>query len=109
MGRLIYKPYVPYLIADILVLVVSVVVVLAWFPLSTEVPFQKYSIYMCVFSAVWLLASYACHRYVPVKYMKMGQDIFRLTVAAAGVFGVMCGYMWLYEGRNFSLWVLLTI
>ena len=109
MGRLIYKPYVPYLIADLLVLVVSVVVVLAWFPLSTEVPFQKYSVYMCVFSAVWLLLSYLCHRYVPVKYMKMGQDIFRLTVAAIGVFGVMCGYMWLYEGRNFSIWVLLTI
>lgn len=99
----------PYLIADIIVLVVSVVVVLAWFPLSTEVPFQKYSVYMCVFSAVWLLLSYLCRRYVPVKYMKMGKDVFRLLFAAVGVFGTMCGYMWLYEGRNFSVWVLLTI
>lgn len=64
---------------------------------------------MVIYFTVWLLASYLCHRYVPVKYMKMGQDILRLTVAAVIVFGCMYGYMWLRAGSNFSIWVLLTI
>ena len=39
----------------------------------------------------------------------MGKDIRRLLVAAVLLFGTMCGYMALMEGRNFSIWVLLTI
>ena len=40
--RLFYKPYWNYLFADIIALILSVVVVLWLFPLSTEIPFQKY-------------------------------------------------------------------
>ena len=46
---------------------------------------------------MWLLWSYMCHRYVPVKYMKMGQDIIRLLIASVILFGCMCGYMALME------------
>lgn len=41
--------------------------------------------------------------------MKMGKDIFRLLVSSILLFGSMCGYMAWMEGRNFSIWVLLTI
>ena len=107
--KLLYRPYWRYLIADACALLVSVLIVLAWFPLSTEVPFQKYSVFVLIFSSMWLLWSYICHRYVPVKYMKMGQDIIRLIVASLILFGCMCGYMALMEGKNFSIWVLLTL
>ena len=107
--KLLYRPYWRYLIADASALLVSVLIVLAWFPLSTEVPFQKYSVFVLIFSSMWLLWSYICHRYVPVKYMKMGQDIIRLIVASVILFGCMCGYMALMEGKNFSIWVLLTL
>ena len=107
--RQLYRPYWRYAIADAIALLVSVLIVLAWFPLSTEVPFQKYSVFVLIFSGMWLLWSYICHRYVPVKYMKMGADIRRLLIAALLLFGTMCGYMALMEGRNFSIWVLLTI
>lgn len=90
-------------------LLVSVLIVLAWFPLSTAVPFQKYSVFVLIFSGMWLLFGYVCHRYVPVKYMKMGVDILRLLLASALLFGSMCGYMSIMEGRNFSIWVLLTL
>jgi lipopolysaccharide/colanic/teichoic acid biosynthesis glycosyltransferase len=96
-------------IADAIALLVSVCVVLAWFPLSTQVPFQKYSVFVLIFSTMWLVFSYCCHRYIPVKYMKMGKDIRRLAAASALLFGVMSGYMMLMEGRNFSVWVLLTL
>ena len=107
--RFFYKPYWRYVIVDAIALLISVCVILAWFPLSTQVPFQKYSIFVVIFSAMWLLFGYICHRYIPVKYMKMGQDIRRLTAASILLFGGMSGYMMLMEGRNFSIWVLLTI
>jgi lipopolysaccharide/colanic/teichoic acid biosynthesis glycosyltransferase len=58
---------------------------------------------------MWLVFGYLCHRYIPVKYMKMGKDIRRFVVASVLLFGGMSGYMSLMEGRNFSVWVLLTI
>lgn len=109
MKRLFYRPYWRYVIADAIALLVSILIVLAWFPLSTSVPFQKYSVFVSIFSGMWLLWGYICHRYVPVKYMKMGKDIFRLFIASVLLFGCMCGYMRIMEGRNFSIWVLLTI
>lgn len=109
MKRLFYLPYWRYVIADAIALLLSVLIVLAWFPLSTEVPFQKYSVFVSIFSGMWLLWGYICHRYVPVKYMKMGKDIFRLFIASVLLFGCMCGYMLIMEGKNFSIWVLLTI
>ena len=107
--RLFYNPYWRYVIVDAIALVVSVCVVLAWFPLSTQIPFQKYSIFVLVFSVMWLLFSYLCHRYIPVKYMKMGKDIRRLSAASVLLFAGMYGYMMLMEGKNFSIWVLLTV
>lgn len=107
--RLFYKPYWKYVIADVIALVLSVVVVLWWFPLSTQIPFQKYDIFAIVFSAIWLTSGYFCHRYIPVKYMKMGKDIRRLFASAIITFGTMYGYMWILSKQNFSIWVLLTI
>lgn len=107
--RLFYRPYWRYLIVDAFTLIASVIVVLWFFPLSTQVPFQKYSIFVLVFSAVWILMSYACHRYIPVKYMKIGKDIRRLLAAAISTFILMYAYMWYNAGDNFSIYVLLTI
>lgn len=58
---------------------------------------------------MWLLFGYICHRYVPVKYMKMGKDVRRLLMASVLLFGGMSGYMAWMEGRHFSIWVLLTL
>lgn len=109
MKRLFYRPYWRYAIADAVALLLSVLVVLAWFPLSTSVPFQKYSVFATIFAVMWLLSSYLCHRYIPVKYMKMGKDIRRLIAASILIFAGMSGYMYLMEGKNFSIWVLLTL
>lgn len=107
--RLFYKPYWRYVLVDTITLLVSVFVVLACFPLSTQVPFQKYSVFVLIFSAMWLVFGYLCRRYNPVKYMKMGQDIRRLILTSIFLFAGMSGYMMIMEGRNFSIWVLLTL
>ncbi len=107
--RIVYHPYGKYIIADAIALVVSVLIVLALFPLSTQVPFQKYYVFALVFAGVWLVFSYGCHRYIPVKYMKMGKDLWRLLMAALFTFAAMYAYMWWHARSNFSIWVLLTI
>lgn len=109
LGKIFYRPYWRYLIADAITLIVSICIVLAWFPLSTNIPFQKYSVFASIFSILWLLMSYLCHRYIPVKYMKMGKDIRRLLAASALLVTCMSIYMYIMQGRNFSIWVLLTL
>ncbi len=110
LNRLIYKPYWRYLIADIVLLAVSFFVVLQWFPLSTQVPFQKYDHFAVVFSLVWVTMSYLGHRYISVKFMKLGTSYLRLLIVAALVGGIMLGYMWLITpDHNFSIYVLQTI
>lgn len=109
MKRFFYKPYWAYLLADAITLLLSVVVVLAWFPLSTQIPFQKYDVFAIIFSTVWLISGYLCRRYLPVRYMRMDKDIRQLILSAVFTFGCMYGYMWLKSGKHFSIWVLLTI
>ncbi len=109
-SRLFYKPYWRYVITDIILLAISFFVVLMWFPLSTQIPFQKYDVFAVVFSAVWLIMSYLGHRYIPVKFMKVGTSFLRLFVVALIVAGIMLSYMWfLSPNKNFSINVLLTI
>lgn len=108
--HLLYHPYGKYIVADGIALAVSVLIVLAFFPLSTQVPFRKYTVFALVFAGVWLVSGYGCHRYIPVKYMKMGKDLRRLAVSALFTFAAMYAYMWWgARSSNFSIWALLTI
>ena len=109
MKRFFYKPHIGYLAADAITLLLSVVIVLAWFPLSTNIPFQKYDSFALVFLTIWLISSYLCQRYLPIRYMRMDKDLRNLVLSAFFTFGCMYGYMWLKSGKQFSIWVLLTI
>lgn len=81
-----------------------------WFPLATQIPFQKYDLFALVFSCVWVLTNYLTHRYVRVKYMKVGNNTVRLLVAAALCFGLMEIYMQVIEEEmNYSISVLTCI
>ena len=109
MKRFFYKPHIGYLAADAITLLLSVVIVLAWFPLSTNIPFQKYDSFALIFSTIWLISSYLCQRYLPIRYMRMDKDLRNLVLSAFFTFVCMYGYMWLKSGKQFSIWVLLTI
>ena len=105
-----YKPYWRYVVVDILLLVLSFMVVLLWFPLSTAIPFQKYDIFAVVFSVDWILFSYLSHRYVSVKFLKLSSHIYRLIVCGILVLVSMYGYMELVsKSEHYSIWVLITI
>lgn len=108
--RLFYRPYLAYLVADILLLAISFFVVLTFFPLSTQVPYEKYGVFALIFSFVWVVMGYLCHRYIRVKKLKMGKSLIRLAAASVLTFAVMCAYMYIRSGRTmFSIYVLLTI
>ncbi len=93
-----------------MLLAVSFFVVLRWFPLSTQMPFQKYDHFAVVFSLVWVVMSYLGHRYISVKFMKLGKSYLRLLVVSAVVAALMLAYMWLVTpNHNFSIYVLQTI
>ncbi len=105
-----YKPLLSYFLTDVVLLMLSFFVVLMWFPLSTQIPFQKYWAFALEFSAVWLITSYFTHRYVKVKFMRIGRSILRLFIASALTFLIMWVFMTcIAEGRNYSIMVLLTI
>lgn len=107
---LFYKPYWPYVLVDIILLALSFFVVLMWFPLSTQFPFQKYDTFAVLFSCIWILVNYMTHRYGTVKFMHIGTNALRLLTAMILVFGVMELYMYLMAGEmNYSVWLLLTI
>lgn len=108
--HIFYKPYWRYIVADIILLAMSFFVVLQWFPLATQVPYQKYSVFALVFSACWMVVGYFAHRYIRVKHMRMGKALLRLLCASLFTFGVMLIYIYLMSDRqNFSINVLLTI
>lgn len=107
-----YKPYWVYVLFDIILLILTFLIVLAWFPLTTDMPFQKYDTYSLVFSIVWIAVSYLAHRYVRIKFMRIGVNAVRLLATAVLVFGIMEAYALLLAwagGKNYSIWVLLTI
>lgn len=110
MKKIFYLPYWRYVFVDIILLLISFGAVLWWFPLSTNIPFQKYDIFAVVFSVVWLIVSYFAHRYVPVKFLTLSSHIYRLIISSVVVFGIMYGYMELLsKSEHYSIWVLLTI
>ena len=88
---LFYKPYWVYIVFDIILLILTFVIILAWAPLSTQIPFQKYYPFAIVFSLLWLVISYFAHRYVRIKFMRIGVNALRLLVTTILVFGCMEG------------------
>lgn len=108
--RLIYRPYWNYVLEDVIALLLSFFVVLEWFPLTTQIPFQKYDVFAAIFSGVWLVSAYLTHRYVRVKFQKIDVAIARLLASAVLTLGVMLVYMYVIPPhRSYSIWVLLTI
>ncbi len=107
---ILYKPYWPYILVDICLLVLSFFVVLMWFPLATQLPFQKYDLFALVFGCTWVVTNYLTHRYIRVKFMKVGISFVRLLSAALLCFGFMELYMhFIVAYMNYSVYVLLCI
>lgn len=108
--RIFYKPYWNYLLEDLVILLLTFFVILEWAPLSTEVPFQKYDVFVCIYATCWFVVSYLAHRYVRVKFLKMGRNILRLMATTVITAGLMALYIYLPDWDTiYSPWILLLV
>ena len=81
--KLLYRPSRIFVIVDILLLILSLYVVLDWFPLTTNRPFDKYSLPSICYLLTWLLCSYLLQRYKPLskqKYFRTSFSLFYTTI-----------------------------
>ena len=76
--RILYKPSYLYLIIDFLILILTLYVVLDWFPLTTNSPFSKYSWPSVFYIIQWMFFSYLTYRYRPLKKQQFYQITLRL-------------------------------
>ena len=59
-------------------LLLSFYVVLDWFPLTTDTPFEKYSWPTLFYTLTWLFTSYFLKRYRPLRKQKYFDASLRL-------------------------------
>lgn len=76
--KVFYKPSYFFLIIDFLILILSLYVVLDWFPLTTDSPFTKYSEPSFLFISSWLVFSYFLKRYRPLKQLQYFRSTIKL-------------------------------
>src|ERR1035437_9197288 len=107
--KLFYKPAYRYLFFDISILVMWVFVILEWFPLTTNTPFDKYSLPSLFYIVSWSIWSYLLGRYQPLKKQKYFQSTSKLFYASLLVLLLFHFLIFLYLLNKFSQNVLYAI
>jgi lipopolysaccharide/colanic/teichoic acid biosynthesis glycosyltransferase len=101
-----YRPHFPTPILDVITLLVVFGVVLGWFPLTTQIPFIKYSNFILIFASLWIVLSYFFKRYKPRQgYFK---SVLNLFYTALSVFVILWILIHFFFDGIFServLWV----
>lgn len=106
--KIFYKPSYFYLIIDLLILILSLYVVLDWFPLTTNSPFTKYSGASFWFIFSWFIFSYLLKRYKPLRkqqYFVTSLRLFYVSSVNFVIFVILIHYFF----KPYSGYVLLAI
>ena len=103
-----YKPKRINILIDLLMLLLSYYVVLDWFPLTTETPFEKYSWPTLFFTLAWVIVSYLFQRYNTLHKQKYYEAIIRLLYVCEILFIFFVVILHLFF-KEFSGFVLLSI
>ncbi len=86
--KLFYKPQFKYIIVDLLILLLSILVMFEWFPLTTATPYEKYAKGIIFYMIVWLLFSYFFGRYLPLLSKNYFDALFQILYVSLFVFGL---------------------
>lgn len=105
--KIFYKPAYFYLIIDLLILLLTLFVVLDWFPFTTNSPFAKYSKPSIFFIFLWVVFSYLLKRYRPLKVQEFYQITIRLFYVSVANFMVFMALIH-YFFKPYSGFVLLA-
>lgn len=106
--KLIYKPSKISVINDIMILILSLFVVLEWFPLTTRTPYEKYDLASFVYVCIWVVVSYFLGRYRPLHLQKYLKVSFNLVYVSVIVFGAMWLISHIYFNNFYSVYVIFT-
>lgn len=106
--KLIYKPSWISIINDIMILVLSLFVVLEWFPLTTRTPYEKYDVASVFYVFIWVFVSYLLGRYKPLHKQKYLKASFKLMYVTLIVFGAMWLISFTYFNSIYSVYVIFT-
>lgn len=104
----IYKPVYFYLILDNLILLLSMYAVLDWFPLTTNSPFDKYSLPSLYYFITWVICSYVFKRYGPLRRQSYFSAVIKLFYTILFVFLIYWALIYFFY-KPYSGYVLLTI
>jgi lipopolysaccharide/colanic/teichoic acid biosynthesis glycosyltransferase len=104
----LYKPAYIYLIFDNLMLLLSFYVVLDWFPLTTNTPFDKYSLPSLYYFLTWFTCSYFLQRYSPLRRQNYFSATLKLFYTTLFVFLIYWALIYFFF-KPYSGYVLLTI
>jgi len=107
--KIFYRPAYKYLFFDILILVIWVFVILEWFPLTTNTPFNKYSIPSLYYIAAWSMWSYLLGRYQPLRKQLYNHATSKLFYVSLSVLVFFHFLIFLYLLHKFSQNVLYAI
>ena len=104
----IYKPSWISIINDIMILILSLFVVLEWFPLTTRTPYEKYDVASVFYVFIWVFVSYLLGRYKPLHKQKYLKASFKLMYITLIVFGAMWLISFTYFTSIYSVYVIFT-
>ena len=106
-----YTPYRPSkisIIFDLSFLSLCIFVVLRFFPLTTNNPFEKYDLASLLYFAIWFVISYILGRYKPLHTQKYIGSSFNLLYATIITFATMWAVSHYMYDKYFSVKVLFT-
>lgn len=106
--KLIYKPAWISVVNDIMILILSLFVVLEWFPLTTRTPYQKYDVAAVLYVFIWVCVSYLLGRYKSLHRQKYLKASFKLMYITLIVFGAMWLISFTYFNSIYSVYVIFT-
>ena len=107
--RIFYKPTLAYLSIDLTMLVLWIFVILQWFPLTTNTPFEKYLVPASYYIFTWGIWSYLIGRYQPLHKQHYFQSTYKLFYASLTVLIFFHILIFIYFFNNYSHNVLYTI
>lgn len=91
-----------------MILILSLFVVLEWFPLTTRTPYEKYDLASVFYVLIWVFVSYLLGRYRPLHLQKYFKASFKLLYATIIVFSAMWLISFTYFNSIYSVYVIFT-
>lgn len=106
--KIIYKPSVLSIFIDFLILIISIIIVLQWFPLTTRTPYDKYADGAMVYYLCWVLVSYLFGRYKPLHTLKYKDATLKLIYITLIIFLILWEISVFFFNGYYSVYVLFS-